>query len=577
MRFSFILFTLSILVLTILFKVNADEYDDITKQLNDLKHSLESSQKATATNEKELVKLNTQFNDIKNKVAYLEGEIVKKEREVKEGEKALVYQKKLLDQRAISYYKNLNKSSMGVMEILVSEDLTQALQNFFYQKTLQDEDRRTITKIVLYIKNLEGKKTSLEIETNRLTIIKQEVDKQSKFLSGEVSKSKTYESKLQQQIAQLSARQKEILAQKLSSLGIPQSAYTTKGGCVDDREVDPGFSPRIAFFTFGVPNRVGLNQYGAKGRAEAGQNAEQILKSYYNAEYTAGYSTGGNIHVVGTNEYGQSFDDNWNIEEYLKHLYEMPTNWASEALKAQAIAARSYALAYTNNGQNSICPSQQCQVVKREENSDSWKNAVNDTAGIVMTNGGQPIKAWFSSTHGGYVFSSGDIGWSGTAWTKNARDTTGDVSNFSDLLSNAFDKASPWFYCDWGSRAEYNKTAWLKSDEVADIVNVLLLAKMDSSTQNHLSQIDKPNPDGTDTWDKDRVKSELRSRGKTPFNSISDISIDWDRGTGKTTSVNLSGDGGSVNFSGSEFKNFFNLRAPASIQIVGPLFNVEKK
>ena len=67
----------------------------------------------------------------------------------------------------------------------------------------------------------------------------------------------------------------------------------------------------------------------------------------------------------GENEYGQTFDDNWNIEEYLKHLYEMPSGWPSEALKSQAIAARSYALSYTNNGSGSICPSQQCQVVKR--------------------------------------------------------------------------------------------------------------------------------------------------------------------------------------------------------------------
>ena len=35
--------------------------------------------------------------------------------------------------------------------------------------------------------------------------------------------------------------------------------------------------------------------------------------------------------------------------------------------------------------------------------------------------------------------------------------------------------------------------------------------------------------------------------------------------------------GGSNTFSGAEFKDFFNLRAPANIQIVGPLYKVEKK
>ena len=255
----------------------------------------------------------------------------------------------------------------------------------------------------------------------------------------------------------------------------------------------------------------------------------------------------------------------------------MPTSWPAEALKAQAIAARSYALAATNNGQNTICPSQSCQVVKREQNSEAWLSAVRDTAGIVMTNGGQPIKAWFSSTHGGYVLSSGMIGWSSTAWTKNAQDTSSSVSNFADLINNAYDKNSPWFYCDWGARGEYNKTAWLKPAELADIVNALMLAKRDDSTQNHLAQLDKPNPDGVDTWDAEKVKSELRNRGGSPYNSVSDVSIRWDSGSGKTNTVTINGDGGSQSFDGGESKGFFNLRAPANIQIVGPLYNIEKR
>lgn len=217
---------------------------------------------------------------------------------------------------------------------------------------------------------MQEKKDSLVTEQAKLNVIKQEVDRQSQFLAGEVSKAKDYQKQLQSQIAQLSARQQQIIAQKLASLNIPQSAYTTQGGCSDDRNVDPGFSPRFAFFTFGVPNRVGLNQWGAYGRAQAGQNAETILGAYYtNYDLKKDYNTGINITVNGTNEYGQSFSNqSWDIETYVKHVYEMPTNWSSEALKAQAVAARSYALAVTTDGQSPISPSQSCQVVKQEEN-----------------------------------------------------------------------------------------------------------------------------------------------------------------------------------------------------------------
>jgi len=48
-------------------------------------------------------------------------------------------------------------------------------------------------------------------------------------------------------------------------------------------------------------------------------------------------------------------------------------------------------------------------------------------------------------------------------------------------------------------------------------------------------------------------------------------------GYGKTTFINFSGDAGSRNFNGKIFKDYFNIRAPANIAIVGPLFNVEKR
>ena len=76
---------------------------------------------------------------------------------------------------------------------------------------------------------------------------------------------------------------------------------------------------------------------------------------------------------------------------------------------------------------------------------------------------------------------------------------------------------------------------------------------------------------------KTRLDQELVNRGATPFNSVSNISVSADFNAGKTINISVSGDGGNRSFSGSEFKNYFNLRAPANIQIVGPLYNIEKK
>ena len=243
----------------------------------------------------------------------------------------------------------------------------------------------------------------------------------------------------------------------------------------------------------------------------------------------------------------------------------MPDSWTDNdnaALKAQTVAARSYGLAHRGG----ICTTESCQVFKPDPKGGNWNNAVDSTKGWVLVDGGgNPVSTQYSSTHGGYIINIPKFDGPG-----------GNPTSFADLNSRAYDRMSPWFYCDWGSRPEHSNTAWLTPSEVADIVNIILLAKKDGSLGEHFYQTDQP-PAGKDVWSADRVKSELSSRGGNPFNNVSTISVSADFGNGKVTTVTASGDAGSVSFSGSEFKDWFNLRAPANIQIVGPLFNVEMK
>jgi len=520
---------------------------------------------ANATNQKNLSALQTQLNNLNSRLKALSNQLTLTQANITKRETDMGFTQKILEQKTRDYYTFLRLYD-PVTLFLFSDSASKAFQELALRQKTESANVDSIEGYVTEIEDLKNSQASLQKSEESLSTVQKQISTQTSFLAGEVAKANVY-------LANLSARQESFIAAKLASLGISRSAYNMAGGCSDDRSVDPGFSPAFAFFTFGVPNRIGMDQYGAKGRAEAGQSAQDILKAYYNADYTTGYSQSVTIHVVGTNEFGQTFNDNWNIDDYLKHLYEMPTSFPTEALKAQAIAARSFALSYTGNGAGSICPSQQCQVVKKELNNSTWQDAVDATKGIVMTSGGNPIKAWFSATHGGYEYTSADIGWAATSWTKRLTDTTGGVGSFSDLMNNAYDKASPVFYCDWGSRAANNKTAWLKPDELADIVNAVLLVERDGSTKSHLYQTDKPNPEGTDTWSSDRVKSELSDRGGTPIDSVTGVSVGVDFGTGRTTTVTVNGQ--SIN--GDDFKNYFDLRAPANIQIVGPLFNIEKR
>lgn len=534
---------------------------------NQLDNLLKQYLPAQTNNKKNLVDLQSQLNNLNKRITALSNQLKILSNDITKRQEKLAFVQEIFNEKTREQYTFLRLYD-PITTFLMAKDATDAFKEISFRQKAADSDRKMIEEYARDIDKLKSDEKSLQKSKDSLAVSQKVIQEKTSFLASEVAKVDAY-------LATVSAKQQAFLAAKLESLGLSRSAYNMKGGCSSDINPfkNPGFSPAIGFFSFGVPNRVGMNQFGAKGRAEVGQNYTQILNAYYNADIASGYNQGANIRVSGTNEFGQSFNDTWNIDDYLKHLYEMPTDFPMEALKAQVIAARSYALAYTNNGSGSICPSQKCQVVKREINNGTWQAAVDATKGIVLTNGGQPIKAWFSSTHGGYAYTSGDIGWNNTAWTKRLQDSTGGINNFSDLFNNAYDRSSPTFYCDWGSRSQYNKTAWLKPDEIADIANVILLAKADGSTQKHLAQLDKPNPDGVDTWDVGRVKSELSSRGITPLETASDISVSADFGSGKTSTVNING----RSFNGQDFKTYFNLRAPATIQIVGPLYNVEKR
>ncbi|MDD5147454.1 MAG: SpoIID/LytB domain-containing protein [Candidatus Daviesbacteria bacterium] len=562
----FLIFTLLAIPYT-LYPVHADEIEDLQKQIDSLNHARELSVNATKPLEGQLESLQRQLAQIQATIDNLVTGIAQKQKDLDTREDKLALQQALLEQRVKAYYirSYLTDPLLVILSSIQAGDLFRELS---YRQSVTKEDRQIISSITAEVVSLLTEKEKLEKDKARLALIQADVDKNAKFLGSEIKKAKAYQTDLGKQIAQLSAKQQELLAAKLGSLNISRSAYSM-GRCDSDltNGRDPGFSPKFAAFTYGVPNRVGMNQYGALGRAKAGQGYEEILRAYYNFDSVERKDARINVQGYGT----------YSLDDYVKRIYEVPDSWTdngSAALKAQAIAARSYALAYTGGGSGSICTTEQCQVFKPDPKGGNWEQAVNATSGQVMVQGGNAIKAWFSSTHGGYVFSSGEIGWSGTSWTKHANDFSGSVNSFSDLSSSAYDKESPWFYCDWGSRAQYNKTAWLKPEELADIVNVLMLAKKDSGTQVHLSQTDKPNPDGQETWDADRVKREL---GSQAFNSISDVSVSADFGSGRTNTVTVSGDGKSVSFNGSEFKNYFNLRAPSNINIVGPLFNVEKR
>ncbi|HIU76427.1 MAG TPA: SpoIID/LytB domain-containing protein [Candidatus Pelethocola excrementipullorum] len=96
------------------------------------------------------------------------------------------------------------------------------------------------------------------------------------------------------------------------------------------------------------------------------------------------------------------------LETYLKYVVpsEMPSTYEAEALKAQAVCARTYAWKQMQEGaladlHADVDDSVSFQVFNNISRQPSTDQAVDSTAGQVMTCDGQPITAYFFSTSSG--------------------------------------------------------------------------------------------------------------------------------------------------------------------------------
>ena len=104
-----------------------------------------------------------------------------------------------------------------------------------------------------------------------------------------------------------------------------------------------------------------------------------------------------------------------NIEDYLRGVVpsEMPASWPFEALKAQAVAARNYALQQaevTRGNTFNVFSDQYSQVYGGyDAETTATDRAVEETRGMVMLSRGSLIDAFFHSCSGGYIENSEDV------------------------------------------------------------------------------------------------------------------------------------------------------------------------
>ena len=152
------------------------------------------------------------------------------------------------------------------------------------------------------------------------------------------------------------------------------------------------------------------------GAAAAGAVEVRPLSSAGSVKITDGYAYRGAIRVMKSPQrWGLTVVNVVPVEEYLYGVVgkEMSPSWHREALKAQAVAARTYAISHKNyfasRGFDMTDDTSSQIYAGINGESPSVIAAVDATRGEILTYGGKPIDAFFCSTAGGWTENSENV------------------------------------------------------------------------------------------------------------------------------------------------------------------------
>jgi SpoIID/LytB domain protein len=133
---------------------------------------------------------------------------------------------------------------------------------------------------------------------------------------------------------------------------------------------------------------------------------QPVLHARFRGTIEVGRASDGSLFVIGELPF----------EDYLKGIAEVPRRWHLEALKAQVVAARSYALVRLRRPSDEaralrydLCATTACQVytgmgVEAGPWGERWVRAVEETAGQVLVYQGDPAETLYFSTSNGRTF-----------------------------------------------------------------------------------------------------------------------------------------------------------------------------
>ena len=180
------------------------------------------------------------------------------------------------------------------------------------------------------------------------------------------------------------------------------------------------------------------------------------------------------------------------LDEYLYGVVsaEMPASFEKEALKAQAVVARTYTIykIVNNDGKHKdadICDDSTCCQAwiskedrlskwKEEERNSNWNKiveAVNDTQGKIITYEGKPINAFFHSNSGGTTEAPINV-WGGSGYpylqsvSTSGEDAYSQYNSEAEFTKKEFEEKIKKEHSDF--KIDYKKEDCIKVEEYTE-------------------------------------------------------------------------------------------------------------
>lgn len=241
----------------------------------------------------------------------------------------------------------------------------------------------------------------------------------------------------------------------------------------------------LIFICFSIPIIFTSNFSKRNSSKEAKENTiENIIE-----EKQYNYSEYGTVKLLhaDTNKI-----EELDIDKYLYGVVsaEMPASYEEEALKAQAVVARTYTIyKIINNedkhGEANICDDSTCcqawisetdrkEKWKDEEKNENWNkilNAVNSTKGEIITYKGKPINAFFHANSGGATEAPVDV-WGGSGYpylqsvATSGEDAYSQYSSEVELTKTEFVKKIKEVHSDF--KIDFDEKDCIKIEEYTD-------------------------------------------------------------------------------------------------------------